>query len=102
MVMAAATAASSSPKLQKALAERRASARQHLKERIEQGIERGDVPRGTDAAGLADFYATVISGMSLQARDGASRKALLATVERAMSVFPPVAKVAKRREAQAA
>jgi AcrR family transcriptional regulator len=102
MVMAAATAGSSSPKMQKALADRRALAKRRLKERIEEGLERGDVPPGTDAAALADFYATVIAGMSLQARDGASRKILLATVERAMMVFPPVAAIPKRREAQAA
>lgn len=88
MVMAAATCTGSSEKMQSVLQERRKSSRARIKERIERGIEEGDVPRGTDAAALADFYATVISGMSLQARDGASRKSLLATVETAMRAFP--------------
>ncbi len=87
MVLAASTT-SSSPFLQETLAQRRASSRKRMKERIERGIREGDVPRGTDAGALADFYSTLIAGMSLQAREGASRKSLFATVERAMSVFP--------------
>jgi AcrR family transcriptional regulator len=106
MVMAAATSSGTSPQLQAALAERRAAARTNLKARIERGIKEGDVPPGTDAGALADFFGTIMTGMSLQARDGATRKSLLATVERAMSVFPPVvkgaAKKAVRRVAQAA
>ena len=61
------------------------------KSAIEQGIKDGDVPRGTDAAALCDFYVTIVNGMALQARDGATRKSLLATAERAMTLFPPVA-----------
>ena len=61
-----------------------------MKARIERGIEDGDVPRGTDAGALSDFYVTIINGMALQARDGATRKSLLGTAERAMSLFPPV------------
>jgi AcrR family transcriptional regulator len=105
MMMAAATSTSASPELQAALAKRRLEARARMKERIEHGIKEGDVPRGTDAAALADFYSTIVTGMSLQARDGASRKSLLATVERAMSVFPPApaaARKATRRAAQPA
>lgn len=88
MVMAAATCSGSSEEMQSALQERRTSSRAHIKERIERGLKEGDVPRGVDATALADFYAAVISGMSMQARDGASRKSLLATVETAMRAFP--------------
>ena len=95
MIMAAATASSASQELQAALACRRAESQAYMKARIQQGIKEGDVPPETDAAALTDFYATIIGGMSLQAKDGASRKSLLATAERAMSVFPPVAKSRK-------
>jgi len=61
-----------------------------MQPRIERGIEDGDVPPGTDAGALSDFYVTIINGMSLQARDGATRKSLMGTVERAMSLFPAV------------
>jgi AcrR family transcriptional regulator len=100
MVMSAATCSTSSEEMQAALHERRATSRAHIRERIERGVKEGDVPRGIDAAALTDFYVAVISGMSLQARDGASRKSLLATVETAMRAWPEetklMAKAARR------
>ena len=101
MMIAAATSTSASTELQAMLARRRAEARARMKDRIERGIRDGDVPAGTDAGALADFYSTIVTGMSMQARDGASRKSLLATVERAMSVFPEVPKRPARRAEQA-
>jgi len=74
--------------MRSALQERRAVSRERIKERIDRGVKEGDVPASVDAGALADFYAAVISGMSLQARDGASRKNLLATVETAMRAWP--------------
>jgi len=96
MVMAAATSAAASPKLKAALAAKRAAGRGHMKTRIERGIKEGDVPAGTDAGALADFFQAIIAGMSLQARDGASRKSLLATVRQAMLAFPAVPKPSKK------
>ena len=97
LMMAAATSSSASVELQAALAKRRAESRAGMKARIEQGIKDGDVPRGTDASALSDFYVTILNGMSLQARDGATRKRMLATVAQAMSLFPAVAgKAAKK------
>jgi AcrR family transcriptional regulator len=52
--------------------------------RIKRGIREGDVPRGTDADGLAMFVTTLLHGLSIHARDGASRAALNAAVDRAM------------------
>ena len=99
MMMAAVTATSASRELQARLARSRTESRDRMRERIARGIEEGDVPAGTDAAALADFYATIVTGMSLQARDGATRKALLATVERAMTLFPePPAKGKRARQ----
>jgi len=92
MMMAAATSANASDMMQKALSAKRASAREGMKARIRQGIKDGDVPAGTDAGALADFFSAVVAGMSMQARDGASRKSLLATVENAMLAFPAVVK----------
>ena len=103
IMMASATSANSSDALQKALAAKRTGSRDRLKARIKRGIEDGDVPADTDAGALADFYSTILTGMSMAARDGASRKSLIATVERAMLLFPqPQASKRKRREAAAA
>src|ERR1700687_2058260 len=74
MMMAAATVTDTSPQLQKALAEMRSGARNRMKERIKLGIAEGDVPAGTDANALADFFSAVVTGMSMQARDGATRR----------------------------
>jgi len=101
MQMAAATSTASSQKLQAALLAKRMAGRTMLKQRIERGIEEGDVPAGTEVGTLVDFYGAVMAGMSMQAREGASRKSLRAIVENAMRIFPPVAKAA-RRVAQAA
>ena len=86
--MAEATAGDSSAKLKAALQAKRMASRSMLKARIDRGIREGDVPEGTDAAALTDFYVTIIAGMSMRARDGASRKSLLATVANAMRLWP--------------
>ena len=99
MMMAATTSSSASRELQAALARSRAESRERMRARIEHGIREGDVPAGTDAAALADFYSTIVTGMSMQARDGATRKSLGGTVERAMAIFPAVPKRAARRKA---
>jgi AcrR family transcriptional regulator len=96
MVAAAATCTTASTHLQAALADRRATAEASLKARIERGVREGELPAGTDAGALARFYATVLGGMSLQARDGASRKNLLATAAAAMRAWPD-GKAKKRR-----
>ncbi|WP_437608853.1 TetR/AcrR family transcriptional regulator [Sorangium sp. So ce834] len=56
--------------------------------RIQRAVEAGELAPDTDAAALATFYATVLLGMSVQARDGASRESLRAAVEVAMRAWP--------------
>lgn len=102
MMMAAATSANASPSLQKILTRKRLAARDHLRLRIKRGIEEGDVPAGTDAGALADFYSTILTGMSLQARDGATRKSLMATVETAMRAWPEAPQRPARHSARTA
>jgi TetR/AcrR family transcriptional regulator, copper-responsive repressor len=97
MVMAATTSSTSSPRLQAALAERRAASRACLKARLDQGVSDGDVPRGTDTGALADFYHAILGGMSLQARDGASRKSLMAIAQAAMHAWPDRTSQSARR-----
>ena len=54
----------------------RAVGLERLKARIEQAIADGELPDTADAQALACFVLTVQSGMSILARDGASRTAL--------------------------
>jgi len=104
MVVTAATNCSvASAHIQAALAKRRAAAPPNrgggvppppaaadegIRTRIEQGVRDGELPADTDAASLANFYSTVLQGMSLQARDGASHDSLLATANTAMRAWP--------------
>jgi AcrR family transcriptional regulator len=78
----------SAESLQPELSQRRASVRAVLKARIDRGVHEGELPRATDSGALTDFYSAVFQGMSLQARDGASRKSLLATAAIAMRAWP--------------
>jgi AcrR family transcriptional regulator len=88
LITAATNCSASSAHVQAALAERRAEQKRRIKQRIVQGVDAGELPRGTDAGALADFYTTVLTGMSMQARDGATRKALLATAQAALRAWP--------------
>lgn len=60
----------------------------HLKARIFQEIERGEVAAGTDPETLAGFIMAVIQGMSTLARDGATREKLMRMAEYTMSCWP--------------
>ena len=74
--------------IQTALAKRRALGVATMQARIQRGIDEGELPAGTDAGALANFYATIYQGMSMQARDGATRDSLRASVEMAMRSWP--------------
>jgi AcrR family transcriptional regulator len=97
-VMAMVTAGTTSARLQRMLADERAAARTRLRERIRQGVKEGDLPAATDVDTLTGFYAAVIMGMSLQAREGASRRALLTMVETAMRAWPALPRRGARRK----
>jgi AcrR family transcriptional regulator len=72
------------------LADCRKTTRADIERRLERGIADGDLPAGTDTAALASFYATVLQGLSIQARDGASRAALSSVVDCAMEAWGPL------------
>lgn len=56
-------------------------------ERINQGILSGDIPEKADAQALGDYFATLLHGISIQARDGVSQERLLGMVQIAMCTF---------------
>jgi AcrR family transcriptional regulator len=62
-----------------------------LADRVRRGQAEGDVPATADAAAIAAFYTTLVQGMSIQARDGATKKQLLATVETALAAWDGMA-----------
>ncbi|WP_437733932.1 TetR/AcrR family transcriptional regulator [Sorangium sp. So ce1335] len=87
IVLAATLGTPESEAVRSFLAEVRRGAQDELQRRLDRGVAEGDVPAGTDTAALAAFYTTVLNGLSLQARDGASREALQAIVDCAMAAW---------------
>ncbi|KYG02058.1 TetR family transcriptional regulator [Sorangium cellulosum] len=88
MVHGAANCTPGSAEVEAALRERRAASEAALRRRIEQGIAEGDLPADTDGAALAKYYGAVIQGMSVQARDGASREELERVAQAALRAWP--------------
>jgi TetR/AcrR family transcriptional regulator, copper-responsive repressor len=70
------------------LARRRTTGKKALAARLDQAVAEGELPSDADVGGLAAYYAAVIQGLSIQARDGATEKELDAIVALAMAAWP--------------
>ncbi|MEO5735761.1 MAG: TetR/AcrR family transcriptional regulator, partial [Rubrivivax sp.] len=88
MVMAATNCSVAAEHIQAALVKRRALGLGLMQTRIQRGVDGGEMPPDTDAAALAHYYVTVYQGMSMQAKDGATKDSLMASVELAMRAWP--------------
>lgn len=66
----------------------RLAAKQVVHTRLEAARKSGELPAKTDTASLAEFFAMVSQGMSVQARDGAEETALKRMVKLAMKAWP--------------
>jgi AcrR family transcriptional regulator len=88
VVMATTNCSAAAERVQDALLLRRTQAIASVGRRIQGGIDSGELPADTDAGDLANFYATIYQGMSMQAKDGATHESLMATVRTAMRSWP--------------
>ncbi|CAB3723200.1 Bacterial regulatory proteins, tetR family [Achromobacter insolitus] len=70
------------------LAENRLNGETMLRDRLAQGIAAGDLDSSADVGQLAAFYTTVLEGLSIQARDGASVDKLNVIIDAAMLAWP--------------
>lgn len=75
--------------------------RARLLNRIRAGMEAGELPAGLDAQRIASFLITVLYGLSIQARDGASRADMDAAVDMAMLAWDGTVEDASRRATSA-
>lgn len=66
----------------------RQAAQQAIRRRLEAARKAGELPADTDTATLAAFYAMVIQGMAVQARDGAKLAMLKRMALMAMKAWP--------------
>jgi AcrR family transcriptional regulator len=87
LVIGAINCAHASSGVQEHVRQFRVKTQRTIARRLRQGVEQGDVPAGTDLSALASFYTALLHGLSIQARDGASRASLLAAVDCAMSAW---------------
>lgn len=69
------------------LAGLRQSMHSMLRARLDRAVAEGELPPGTDTEAIATFYLTVMMGMSLQARDGASRAELDGVITAAIGAW---------------
>ncbi len=88
LASAAASGSAAAADVQDAVATVRRGIEHCLRARIERDIEDGVLPPGAQAAPLAGLILAVTQGMSVLARDGASRASLLAIVEAALQAWP--------------
>lgn len=84
IVLAATTYTPSSAPLRDLLADLRTRDRHDLQLRLDRGVTEGELPPNTGTAALATFAITILHGLSVQARDGASAHDLDTTVDLAM------------------
>lgn len=87
IVLGALNADDGNETVRRELQEHRAENMTMLLLRLKRGVAEGELPDGPDWRAIAAFYITVQQGMSIQARDGASRKALLAVADCAMAAW---------------
>jgi AcrR family transcriptional regulator len=75
----------------RALRDVRAEMQAILEARLRRARAEGELPAGADPAAIASFYVTVQQGMSIRARDGATRAELEAIARAAMTAWPGLA-----------
>lgn len=88
VVLAALTGASETLGVQQALAQERRNTVTLFEERIIRGVKEGDVSCDVNAHQLAEFYTTILFGLSIQARDGVAQEDLFTSITLAMYAFP--------------
>lgn len=76
----------------------RARRQKVIQERLQRGVAEGELPSGLDLGALASFYTTVVDGLAIQARDGASRKTLTFAVRCAMAAWDTVVAESRGRK----
>jgi AcrR family transcriptional regulator len=96
LILAAPTGAVENHAVREFLAERRRDMHTTIRDRLARGVTDGDL--AVPAAGLdavARYYTTVVQGLSIQARDGATRAELETVIACAMAAWDTLAQVGR-------
>ena len=87
VVMSAVNAVGVGEETGRILREMRAGSVAMIEERLQRAMAEGELPASLDPRSVASYYVTVQQGMSIQARDGASRAVLEAIAHAAMAAW---------------
>ena len=87
VVLSAVNAVGVGDETSRILREMRAGSVDAIEARLRSAILAGELPASIDARAIASYYVTVQQGMSIQARDGASRPMLEAIARGAMAAW---------------
>ncbi|MGO4173527.1 TetR/AcrR family transcriptional regulator [Bosea sp. TAF32] len=87
VVLSAVNAVGVGEETSRILREMRAGSVTMIEKRLIRAVAEGELPASLDLRALASYYVTVQQGMSIQARDGASRAMLEAIVQGAMAAW---------------
>ncbi|MBD3845772.1 TetR/AcrR family transcriptional regulator [Bosea sp. SSUT16] len=87
VVLSAVNAVGVGEETSRILREMRAGSITMIEERLSRAAAEGELPTSLDRQAIASYYVTVQQGMSIQARDGASRPLLEAIVRGAMAAW---------------
>lgn len=90
IVLSALHAGETSATVRDELVRLRAETVEDLAALLARGIETGEVPATADLRSIAAYFVTVQQGMSIQARDGASREQLEAIARAALAAWQPL------------
>jgi AcrR family transcriptional regulator len=90
MVLAGLNCAPANKGVEDFLRAQRAIREKIIRQRLRRGIADGDLPASTDVNALVAFYTSIVDGMAVRARDGASRKALGDIAKCAMAAWDTV------------
>jgi AcrR family transcriptional regulator len=87
VVSAATSSALENDAVREFLAQRRRAQETLIVERVRRAVSDGELPRGTDPEALGSAISALLIGVSMQARDGASKQKLRAICTYSISAF---------------
>jgi len=90
LVLSAMNSSPANRSVQEYLRGLRARRQRAIQQRLQRAVNEGELPAALHPGGIASFITTVIDGLAIQARDGASRKMLRFAVACAMAAWDEV------------
>jgi AcrR family transcriptional regulator len=88
LVQGALTGSADTQELRDELAALQRQATKKLQKRLDQGKRKGELPPNANTAVMAEYFTSVVTGLSVQAANGAAARELNQVIEMAMTSWP--------------